>query len=713
MRDRAYISIFIFATLIFIASIILTLVFVFQEDKDDDNKEKKEDTVAEENQDWIEYDSYLFSIFWAPSSCFNKKDGKDECYKRVKELGDDDNFIIHGLWPSYQSGKYMQDCNNEEEINIDLNNQTSDEIVKLWPGLYNKNDISFWRHEYNKHGYCYIKRIGKDPKKDYQIYFDKTISIFKDYRSLMEEILPDITYGLNNITKTKFKKLFSSSSLKINDSFYNIRCSYNNETKTNTLNEIRFNYDLDFKLIKSYRKDECPDNFQIYISNENKNLSFYEKYDYYIYSLVWNPSKCKNIGKECFKKLKEKELNILMINGLWPSYKNGKASQNCNLMEDIYPNITNQTLLDYMDKYWIGTSETNEELWNEQYNNHGYCYVKRFNENPDNNYTLYFQKSIDLYNKNNFSNLFKEFYNGIFAGEQKLNKTYLTSKLNAKFGNNTYELNCLKINEKYYFKEIKFKLDLKFDLINDTIINDDCPDEFYAEFLENEGPQKQAATGFNESYDIYFFTVLWLGTTCKIKGEQCFNNIKNVPKNIFTIHGLWPNYKNGTLADWCNGKNDIEIDIKNKSLLDYMNTYYISGYHTNEYFWGHEYNKHGYCYNQRNNIDVNDYEKYFEKAKELYINYNLSNIFINMFNNTIAPGDKTVNRTELEIYLNKTGIGQDTYQIVCQNATDNSGKVSPNLLEIRIRFDLDFNLLKNGSDPSEFDCPTLFNVLFL
>lgn len=53
MRDRAYISIFIFATLIFIASIILTLVFVFQEDKDDDNKEKKEDTVLEENQDWI------------------------------------------------------------------------------------------------------------------------------------------------------------------------------------------------------------------------------------------------------------------------------------------------------------------------------------------------------------------------------------------------------------------------------------------------------------------------------------------------------------------------------------------------------------------------------------------------------------------------------------------------------------------------------------
>ena len=708
MRDRAYIFIFIFATLIFISSIILTLVFVFQEDKDD----KKEDPVPDESSDWAKYDSYLFSIFWAPSSCFKKRYEKEKCFERVKELGDDDYFIIHGLWPTYQSGKYMQECNDEEEILIDFNNQTSDEMVKLWPGLYSKSDIDFWGHEYNKHGYCYIKRIGKDPKKDYKIYFEKTISIFKDYRNLMEEILPDTIYGLNNITKSKFKKLFSSSSLKLNDSFYNIKCSYNNETKTNTLNEIRFNYDLDFKLVKSNRQDECPDIFQIYISNEKKNSSFYEKYDYYIYSLVWNPSNCKNIGKECFKKLKEEELNILMIKGLWPSYKNGKISQYCNLMEDINPDIINQTLLDYMNKYWIGTSETNKELWNEQYNKHGYCYVNRFKENPISNYPIYFQKSIDLYNKYNFSNLFKEFYNGIFPGEQKLNKTYLMSKLDGKFGNNTYILTCLKFNEKYYFNEIRFKFDLNFSLTKEGLIKDDCPEEFYVEFMENEGPQQQAI-GFNESYDIYFFTVLWLGTTCKVKGEQCFNNIKDVPKNIFTIHGLWPNYKNGTLADWCNGKNDIEIDIKDKSLLNYMNTYYISGYHTNEYFWGHEYNKHGYCFNQRNNIDVNDYEKYFGKVKELYIKYNLSDIFINMFNHIIAPGDKTVNRTELEIYLNKTGISKDTYQIVCQNVTDNLGKISPNLLEIRIRFDLDFNLLKNGSDPSEFDCPTLFNVLFL
>ena len=70
-----------------------------------------------------------------------------------------------------------------------------------------------------------------------------------------------------------------------------------------------------------------------------------------------------------------------------------------------------------------------------------------------------------------------------------------------------------------------------------------------------------------------------------MEGEQCYENIEVVPKNIFTMHGLWPNFRNGTIADWCNGKNDIEIEIYDKSLLEFMNTHYVLGYHTNAYFW--------------------------------------------------------------------------------------------------------------------------------
>ena len=60
---------------------------------------------------------------------------------------------------------------------------------------------------------------------------------------------------------------------------------------------------------------------------------------------------------------------------------------------------------------------------------------------------------------------------------------------------------------------------------------DDCPEEIYAEILEVEGPQKQAE-GFDKAYDMYFFTILWLVTTCHMKGEQCYENIQGVPKFV-------------------------------------------------------------------------------------------------------------------------------------------------------------------------------------
>ena len=198
-----------------------------------------------------------------------------------------------------------------------------------------------------------------------------------------------------------------------------------------------------------------------------------------------------------------------------------------------------------------------------------------------------------------------------------------------------------------------------------------------------------------------------------MKGEQCYENIKVVPKNIFTMHGLWPNLRNGTLADWCNGKNDIEIEIKDETLSEFMNTHYISGYHTNAYFWGHEYNKHGYCYMQRKELDVYDYEYYFNIARKMYLDNDFANIFFDIYKDKIEPGDMQINRKEVENYFDNKGFPKDTYLLVCTNITNKEGEVNPHILEIRIRYDLDFKLLKNETDKSEFDCPELFYAQFL
>ncbi|CEH11963.1 Ribonuclease, T2 family [Ceraceosorus bombacis] len=78
------------------------------------------------------------------------------------------------------------------------------------------------------------------------------------------------------------------------------------------------------------------------------------------------------------------------------------------------------------------------------------------------------------------------------------------------------------------------------------------------------------------------------------------------PNNSFTIHGLWPDYCDGSYPQYCTKDSGIPefngAQIKAQlaqyapSTLNYMNTYYkdISG--DDASFWDHEYNKHGTCF---------------------------------------------------------------------------------------------------------------------
>ena len=706
MKDKSYFLIFLLGCILLILGIIITIILLLSEEKEEDkggDEQKKED--------WEQYDSYVFSIIWPPSSCFNKWSGNENCYSSVRELKIDDYFIIHGLWPTYKSGQYTESCNKNEEINVNFTIEEQNKLAPVWPGLYSSQQ-QMWNHEYNKHGYCYIQRIGKNPKEDYKLYFNKTVEIFDSYKYLMEEILPDTPKGLYNVSKTKFKQFLLESSIHLDPSTYSLRCDRNDSKKTNVLNEIRFNYDLDMKMIDDLKSSEnCPENFQIYFSNENKK-AVYQKYSFYVLSLIWNPSSCKKYGKECYNRIKEKELNILMINGLWPSYENSVEPQWCNIGEDIQIEALPENLNNNMNNYWVVANGTNKDYWKYEYNKFGYCYNQRTNVNVS-DYINYFQKTVDLYNQYNLKNLLQEVFPGIFGGVSKIKKETIVNKLTDKWGVGTYTLTCVQNDDKFFLSEVRLKLDLDFNITTFGKTDDNCTEDLYIEFIEVEGPQKQAI-GFNETYDMYFFTILWLGTTCQMKGEQCYERISPVPKNSFTIHGLWPNYRNGTLGDWCNGNNDIEIDIHDNDLLEFMNKYYVSGYHTNEYFWGHEFNKHGYCYNQRNNYKPDNYEIYFKKIKDMFLQYDFANIFNNMYKDRIEPGDMEINRNEVENYFESKGFGKDTYVIVCTNITDtNITKVNPHLYEIRIRFDMEFNTLKNETDVSEFDCPEIFYAQFL
>ena len=122
MKGKTYNLIFIKGCHILIVGIIVTIILLIRISIKKEENEKNEENEPEK-EDWEQYDYYVFSIFLPASSCFNKYSGNKQCFERVRELNIDNYFIIHGLWPSYISGKYMDDCNKNEEINITFDDE--------------------------------------------------------------------------------------------------------------------------------------------------------------------------------------------------------------------------------------------------------------------------------------------------------------------------------------------------------------------------------------------------------------------------------------------------------------------------------------------------------------------------------------------------------------------------------------------------------------
>ena len=420
------------------------------------------------------YDCYIFSIFWTPSSCGTKYSKKNECYQRIKQLGIEKYFTIHGLWPSALKGLNNSICNEgmENEIvpNFDSDKSYKNKLEHYWPGLYSNNTY-LWKHEYNKHGYCYIKRHYLNFVDDYKKYFDKSIELFETgYRDLMEKMLPD-SFGLYNVSKKKFKTLVKTKLNLADDKTFSLICNDN----LNLLTEIYFIYDLNYKRTAQEKNQEsCPDFFFVNFTDENKE-PFWDKYDYYILAVQYSPNICVFKGQTCLDILKKKEYYKAGIHGLWPSHSSGYIPQDCNIGEDIEikVNESQDYFENYILKYWFSLYNTDDYFLTHEYNRHGYCYNKRIGEN-ETNYKLYLNKTLEVYHKFNFSRIFDDLVNELGKGEHCLKKNELIEKIEKKCKKNSFGLKCFNFKDKIYLEEIYFKFDQTFNLIDNITSNDDC-----------------------------------------------------------------------------------------------------------------------------------------------------------------------------------------------------------------------------------------------
>ncbi|XP_044491068.1 ribonuclease 1-like [Mangifera indica] len=108
--------------------------------------------------------------------------------------------------------------------------------------------------------------------------------------------------------------------------------------------------------------------------------------------------------------------------------------------------------------------------------------------------------------------------------------------------------------------------------------------------------QSMSVLCVSESFDFFYFVQQWPGSYCDTKHSCCYPT-SGKPAADFGIHGLWPNYNDGTYPSYCDSNNpfnESEIsDLTNSMKKSWPSLACPSSDGLS--FWSHEWEKHGTC----------------------------------------------------------------------------------------------------------------------
>lgn len=132
-------------------------------------------------------------------------------------------------------------------------------------------------------------------------------------------------------------------------------------------------------------------------------------------------------------------------------------------------------------------------------------------------------------------------------------------------------------------------------------------------------------------FDYFKLSLQWPGTVCRGTRHCCSSNgccRGSYSPREFTIHGLWPDYNDGTWPACC-AKSDFdvkEITTLRDALEKYWPSYSCSLTSTcsgkKGLFWAHEWEKHGTC----SSPVVKDEYSYFLTTLNVYFKYNVTEV---------------------------------------------------------------------------------------
>ena len=145
-----------------------------------------------------QFDYYLLSLSWAPTYCLTHADDGAEC------AGKGYGFVVHGLWPQYDSGGYPENCSTQFEL--------SDAAASKGRALYPSEHLM--QHEWQEHGSC----SGFDARRYFDTV-DRATSAVK-IPAVLEAPQTD-----RSLTAAQIAELFHSANPQMPEHSLTVACS--------------------------------------------------------------------------------------------------------------------------------------------------------------------------------------------------------------------------------------------------------------------------------------------------------------------------------------------------------------------------------------------------------------------------------------------------------------------------------------------------------
>ena len=101
---------------------------------------------------------------------------KDTRFYYLSLMLEDNQWVIHGLWPQSSKTNYPQFC-KKVTFDPELLKPIEDELDKYWSSDRGGND-NFWEHEWKKHGSCFFSDINEFG------YFNTTLELYEKVKKM-------------------------------------------------------------------------------------------------------------------------------------------------------------------------------------------------------------------------------------------------------------------------------------------------------------------------------------------------------------------------------------------------------------------------------------------------------------------------------------------------------------------------------------------------